>query len=239
MPERPQEAQQSGFQVQLERNRIYPDAHRRVRDAAEAFKCLTDPTPADYTDYWGERWDALGSLVGVEVRVGRCDRSRGEIQMLRAQGRTLVVRPPVITLAHLGRIHPRLSSWAVSPNADIESDSRVGYLDVETSVPAPHLGADEIDLSGIARRDGKYPMTLETYIIAAMDQYARTGQYLDDGYKTVSRLPGSRYRSSILYAGFDSHGGLHVDFGWPLAHREPAAGGRSEGVKRASTYPSW
>jgi len=224
-------AEQSQFQVNLDLIRNRPDAYQRVRQAADAFKQLTDPTPGDYSDYWSERWEAFGTIIGADIPRARVDRSRDEVQELHGQGRKLVLRPEGITLAHLGQIHTSLGSWATQPNSPVESDARFGYLDIEKSTKAPNLRTNVADLARIAQETGRHGMTLETYIIGSEDHFDLTGEYFDHGYQTWSRLPGSRRDGRVLHAYFYADGYLSASSTWTPDDRHDGIGGRFEGVK--------
>lgn len=90
----------------------------QIRKLATAFSALRDPTPGDITDYWQERLTVLASRVrGLSLDVPACNRSQDEIRDLRAEGRTLVVNLPELTLEILGMMHHNLAGhWSVQPS---------------------------------------------------------------------------------------------------------------------------
>ncbi len=182
----------SQFQHNLVDVRNKPDARLRLRQAAEAFGALTDPTPTDYTDYWRERWEAFGTILGIDINVERCDRSAGEVQELHGQDRTLVVRPEQFTLPHVEQLHPPTTIWTQTGSGEITSEPRFGWLDIENSTEAPNLNTAVEDLLRIAEESGRYGMTLMTYFIGSLNNFDITGAYFDGRTRTTSRLLGSK-----------------------------------------------
>jgi hypothetical protein len=229
MPEQLTESP-SRFALILEDIKKRPSAYVRVRQAAEAFVQLTDPTPGDYSDYWRERWEAFGTIVGSEITVPSCDRSHSEIQELHEKGRVLVFRPKDLTLPQLGEMHPNMRSWSIRPDTAVESDPRFGWLDIADVTYDTYLDTDVDDLEDIARKTGRSGMTLETYIIGSHDHFDRTGEYFDHGSQTTSKLLGSRLDGYVLFASFNSDGYLNVFSDWGIV-RSMHLGGRFEGMK--------
>lgn len=210
------------------------DVSRKVSEAAAAFSTLGDPTPGDIKDYWQERLALLATRVhGLHLDVPACDRSHDQIQELRAQNRTLVVNLPELTLEVLGRMHPNLAGhWSVRRSNGIESVMHYGYLDVENVTGSPNLRSNEDDLRRIAEETGRYGMTLPTYYIGSNEHFDRTGEHYDHGYKTISRLPGSRNEGDVLNANFYSVGRPNVHSFLLPGRRHPGLGGRFEGVMK-------
>lgn len=224
-------SQFSTYLADIRRHR--DDVDQRLKEAANAFSSLKDPTPGDITDYWDERLEALASRVpGLSLNLPKCDRSHDQIQELQAQGRTLIVNLPELTLPVLGIMHPNLAGhWSVQPQNGIESVLHYGWLDVEDATASPHLGSNEENLIRIAKETGKYGMTQETYYIGAHDHFDRTGEYYDHGFKTAARLLGSRLGGRVLDANFEFGSRPSVRSNLDPRYRDASWGGRLEGVK--------
>lgn len=225
----------SQFQQNLADVRNKPEAHQRIRQASEAFGALTDPTPADYTDYWRERWEATGTILGVDFGVARCDRSAGEVQELHSQDRTLVVRPEEFTPDHLEDIHGGTTIWTQTGSGKIISEPRFGWLDIENSTEAPNLDTTVEDLLRIAKDSGRHGMTLITYFIGSLNNFDLTGVYFDGKPRTKSRLLGSKASDGgqEVRASLGRHNDFMVSSQIYPVKSHGTWGGRFEGVKRA------
>ena len=172
--------------------------------------------------------------MGLDITVPPCARSRGEIQELQSQDRTVIFRREKLMISHLRKIQQRLKSLIFVGENGIESEIRIGWLDVENMTTAPHLSHTRENLARIAQTMGKYGMTIETYVIASQDHFDRRGEYFDQNGKTKSYLLGSRISSDTICAWCETS-----DKSLPFVkvNAEPSdnpyrgVGGRFEGIK--------
>lgn len=211
----------------------------RVQEAGSAglvFEYKRNPTsPEAVTNFWQTfiRVSIEDSGKGIDVpQVPPCDRTPGELEALRQEGRMMAYNPG-LSYPVLGKIFPKMNDYSVNEDSPIkDKGAKPIWVDVEIDIDAPNIDTTEEDLDKLFKSQGRKGMRESTYIWAGQASKVLTGKYFDQG-STYSRLLSSSNDGNVVHADFDPDGGLLVDWGLdPQAH-DPNLGGRSEGVKRA------
>lgn len=189
--------------------------------------------PKDIHEAWVQlyaKWDI--PYIVPEIPTGIADRIVSENE----RGRVLIYLAPelatVPALAELGKLFPKMGSWAVSGNSDAQKIKNAkdlsGWLFVEQALNIPNSNTTEVELQAIFSNQNSEGMTLNTYII--FGQFCREilGQYPDaPGWV---RLLSSSYDDSVLTAYFNEDGDLDVYLGWHSDFHSSDMGGRSAAV---------
>ena len=163
----------------------------RLDELAKAFVRLEHPTPQDFSVYWQLRWRYLATRIPeFTVDVPDCDRTIEEIRELEAEGRTLIYKPPGITLDRLRLMHP---GKEIRPSKGILSEEHPGWLDVTSQMDdIPKIWRDEgKTITRIEQEQiGRFPMTLETFFITVFND-SQLGCVSKNKYKFVNLLSGT------------------------------------------------
>ncbi len=192
-------------------------------------------TPELTNRFWQTFLETSIQTQGLDISVPTiaCDRTQEELETLRKESRMWVPETK-LTYPQLGRIFPKMGSYAVREDSPIKDEYREDArgVDVEVNIDAPNRNTTQKDLENLFKRQGRKGMRLSTFILTSQASKLLTNQYLDEG-ATWSRLLGSRSGGHVVDA--YSYVGGNLGVHWHLVPRGHGSdwGGRSEGVKKA------
>ncbi len=138
------------------------------------------------TEVWRRFWNWRMEKKLVEIYVPPCDRSSEEIRELEEEGRMLIYVPPVFSASEgLRRLNDFFVSYEAAglPKAEdiINNHEQHGWLDVEKSLRAPHIGKGEATIALLESERGWKVQTLNTYIIGSEFSQLVSGHCFDEG----------------------------------------------------------
>jgi len=178
-------------------------------------------------------WQQLYQQWQLSLEIPEVPYGTKRIQVEKKRGRILIFVWETLAdkagLPTLGRLFPKMNSWATKADSGITVDSVLsGWMFVKSSLDAPDRNTTEAGLRDAFTKQNATGLTLNAYII--FGQFCREvfGSYPD--IKTWSRLLGSSYGGDLVSARFNSDGFLRVD---PRLSPEDAydrVGGRSAAV---------
>lgn len=186
--------------------------------------------PESLTRFMRSFWAEAGQRIGKEYVVSEFPLKSQEIQERTKNGQMAIFVPDEISLVDLGRMFPKMESWAVAEGNSVDDRiSNSGWLWIESSIDAPNRNTTEEQLEDIFKKVKRQGQSLRTYIIGGQISKLLTDKYFDEG-SNWSRLLGSCVGDRVLCPDFRSDGRLDVHSILRSWLSEWNLGGRSEKV---------
>jgi len=201
---------------------------KTLQEATTEYK--NNPTsPEALTQFMRAFWAEAGQRIGKNIAVDNFPLTVREIKEKAKEGQMAIFVPDGVNRVDLGKMFPKMGSWAVKENSIVDVINNYGWLWVEASVEAPNRNTTQTELEEKFKKEGKQGQPLRTYIIGGQISKLLTDKYFDEG-STWSRLLGSCVGCRVLYSLFRSDGRLDVGSLLRSWLRVGSLGGRSEEV---------
>lgn len=214
----------------------------RLEPVADGYSSADRLTPDLVNETWEKFWEVLGDESGHKFEgIPVCDISEDELELLKVEGRHVVLVPDEIMtpegLIALGRAIPLNSGkngilWPEDAIKDIKNeDSRGGVIDIEMDDSRPNSSKTEEEARKLLDEYGILGMRLATFIVGSLFNrfIMEDGKYFDSSF-TTSRLLGSTFKDRPLSVTSGPDGTIviipHMDSSIAASH----LGFRTEGI---------
>jgi len=215
---------------QIEHERAPEQTLSLLEKATREYK--NNPTsPEVLTQFMRSFWAEAGQRIGKNIVVDNFPLTAKEIKEKQEKGYMPIFVPVEVSRVDLGRMFPKMGSWAVQEGNSVVDVVNNSWLWIEASVDAPNRNTTQRQLEEKFKKERKQGQSLRSYIIGSQISKLLTDKYFDQG-TTWSRLLGSCNEGWVLDASFYSSGGLRVGSGLRPEICGERMGGRSEEVIR-------